>query len=147
MMHEFDTLMTLLVETATSSNKSDNLPIAAMILDAQGETLSVANNMKSAVEHAETLAIQEACQKLGSDKLRGCTLITTLEPCIMCAGAILNAQLDKVVFGAWDEKFGASGSVWDLLRDPRASHHPEVFGGVLADECSALMTQFFEARR
>ncbi|MDR2508780.1 MAG: nucleoside deaminase [Candidatus Ancillula sp.] len=81
------------------------------------------------------------------NKLPGFTLITTLEPCIMCAGAIMNAQIDTVIFGAWDEKFGAAGSTWDLLRDPRAPHRVEVFGGVLAARCAKLLQDFFQELR
>lgn len=97
--------------------------------------------------HAETLAIRAAAVALGTWRLGDCTLVVTLEPCAMCAGAIVLARVTRVVFGAWDEKAGMAGSVGDLLRHPRLNHRPEVLAGVLADECGALITNFFQARR
>jgi tRNA(adenine34) deaminase len=128
-----------------------DVPVAAIVLDTSGVAVATTTNVKERAldptGHAEAVAIREAAQKLQTTSLQGCTLITTLEPCIMCAGAILLAHIDTVVFGAWDEKFGASGSVWDLLRDPRAPHHPQVFGGLLADECSLPPRGFFRSIR
>jgi tRNA(adenine34) deaminase len=100
-----------------------------------------------ATAHAESLAIRGAYLTLGRPRLEGCTLYVTLEPCAMCAGAIVLARFDRVVFGAWDEKGGMAGSVGDLLRHPRLNHRPEVAGGVCAEECGALITAFFAARR
>ena len=97
--------------------------------------------------HAETAAIRAAAQSLGRWRLDDCTLVVTLEPCAMCAGAIVLARLARVVFGAWDEKAGMAGSVGDLLRHPRLNHRPEVRGGVLADDCAAVLREFFSARR
>lgn len=97
--------------------------------------------------HAELLAIRDAARSLGSWRLTGCTLYVTLEPCAMCAGAIVLARLDRVVFGAWDDKAGMAGSVGDLLRHPRLNHRPEVLGGIMADECGAILRTFFSARR
>ena len=98
--------------------------------------------------HAEVNAIREAARVLGDRVLDGCTLVVTLEPCVMCAGVILAARVPRVVFGAWDDKAGAVGSVYDLLRDGRLPHAvPEVVGGVRADECAALLERFFRARR
>ena len=100
-----------------------------------------------ATAHAEILAIRAASAELGSWRLSGCTLYVTLEPCAMCAGAIVLSRLDRVVFGAWDPKAGMGGSVGDLLRHPRLNHRPEVSGGMLEDECGVVLTQFFNARR
>ena len=97
--------------------------------------------------HAELLALRSACASSGSWQLAGCTLVATLEPCVMCAGALVQARVARVVFGAWDDKAGACGSVWDLVRDRRLNHRPEVYGGVRAEECSELLRSFFAARR
>jgi tRNA(adenine34) deaminase len=97
--------------------------------------------------HAEYLAIEAALQLLGTDRLTDCTLYVTLEPCAMCAGAIVLAKVGRVVFGAYDDKAGMAGSVGDLLRHPRLNHRPEVVGGIEAERCGALLRQFFEPRR
>ena len=125
------------------------VPVGAVVV-AGGRTIAeAANAMKAAgaTAHAETRAIAAALAALGVERLDGCTLYVTLEPCAMCAGAIVLARLDRVVFGAWDPKAGMAGSVEDLLRHPRLNHRPEVQGGVLAAECGALLTRFFEGRR
>ena len=97
--------------------------------------------------HAEILAIREAASALGSWRLEGCELFVTLEPCAMCAGAIVLARLDRVTFGAWDDKAGMAGSVGDLLRHPRLNHRPEVVSGVMAEECGSLLREFFAPKR
>ena len=97
--------------------------------------------------HAEIVAIREAATTRGEWRLEGCTLVVTLEPCTMCAGAIVAARLERLVFGAFDEKAGAVGSLWDVVRDRRLNHRPEVVSGVLAEESSALLKQFFEGHR
>ena len=97
--------------------------------------------------HAEMLAVRAAAAALGSWRLAGCTLYVTLEPCAMCAGALVLARIDRVVFGAWDDKAGMAGSVGDLLRHPRLNHRPAVLGGVLAEECGGPLRDFFRARR
>ena len=97
--------------------------------------------------HAEIVAIREAAREAGSWRLEGCQLFVTLEPCAMCAGAIVLARLDRVTFGAWDDKAGMAGSIADLLRHPRLNHRPEVVSGVLADDCGAVLREFFDARR
>jgi len=97
--------------------------------------------------HAEILAIRSAASALGTWRLEGCTLVVTLEPCTMCAGAIVLSRLDRVVYGAVDPKAGAAGSLWDVVRDRRLNHRPEVVPGVLAEECGALLRTFFEAQR
>lgn len=97
--------------------------------------------------HAEIVAIRRAAERLGSWRLDGCTLVVTLEPCTMCAGAVVLARLERLVFGAYDEKAGAAGSLWDVVRDRRLNHRPEVVGGVMADETGARLRDFFEHRR
>jgi tRNA(adenine34) deaminase len=97
--------------------------------------------------HAELLALRAAAAKLGQWRLDGCTLAVTVEPCTMCAGAVGLARVARVVFGAWEPKTGAAGSLWDVLRDPRAAHRPEVVGGVLADDAAALLAAFFREHR
>jgi tRNA(adenine34) deaminase len=99
------------------------------------------------VAHAEIIAIQKAASAIGNWRLDDCTLVVTLEPCAMCAGAIAQARIPKLIFGAWDEKAGAVGSQWDLLRDPRQLHKPEVIAGVMAEECAALLAEFFQEKR
>lgn len=128
-----------------------DVPVAALIVDANGTVLALARNEKELhtdpTAHAEVLAIRAACNRLGERVLEGCTLVVTLEPCVMCAGAIAAARLPRVVFGAWDEKAGAAGSVYDVLRDRRLPHRVEVIGGVLEADCVALLSEFFTARR
>jgi tRNA(adenine34) deaminase len=130
---------------------SDDVPVGAVLLDRDGSVLSHARNEREALRdptaHAEVLAIRRAAEIRGDWHLDDTTLVVTLEPCVLCAGAILAARIPRVVFGAWDEKAGAAGSVHDLLRDRRLPHRVEVTTGVLADECSALLTEFFESRR
>ena len=116
-----------------------------------GRVVGAASNRtlrdEDATAHAELLAIRAASSELGSWRLHGCTLYVTLEPCAMCAGAIVLARLDRVVFGAWDPKAGMVGSVGDLLRHPRLNHRPEVSGGTLEQECGAVLSDFFSSRR
>ena len=97
--------------------------------------------------HAEVLALRAAAQEMGQWRLEGCTLVVTLEPCTMCAGAIVLARVDRVVFGALDPKAGAVGSLWDVVRDPRLNHRPEVVAGVLAEDCGRVLREFFETHR
>ncbi len=128
-----------------------DVPVGAVVLDSAGAPVASGHNEREAADdptaHAEVLALRRAGVALGTWQLTGCTLVVTLEPCVMCAGAVVLSRVDRVVFGAWDPKAGASGSVWDLLRDRRANHRPEVLGGVRADECAALLTGFFADRR
>lgn len=130
---------------------SDDVPVGAVLLDSDGSVLSHARNEREALQdptaHAEVLAIRRAAEIRGDWHLDDTTLVVTLEPCVLCAGAILAARIPRVVFGAWDEKAGAAGSVHDLLRDRRLPHRVEVTTGVLAEECSLLLTEFFEGRR
>jgi tRNA(adenine34) deaminase len=132
---------------------TDDVPVGAVVLDAAGQIIGRGRNERELLQdptaHAEIVAIRQAAEATGDWHLTGCTLVVTLEPCVMCAGAIVNARLPVVVFGAWDEKAGASGSVYDVLRDRRLNHRVEVYGGVEEAESAELLRQFFEdpARR
>ena len=134
-----------------ASVASKDVPVGAVILNAKGELISTGNNQRELLNdptaHAEIVAIRHAATALGNWRLDGCIIVVTLEPCAMCAGAIAQSRISKVVFGAWDEKAGASGSVWDLLRDPRALHKVEVTSGVLEEECGAMLKEFFSEQR
>lgn len=138
------------IAIAHDATRQNEVPIGALIV--QGATIiSAANNRtvrdQDATAHAELLAIREACSILDRWRLDDCTLYVTLEPCAMCAGAVVLARLKRVVFGAWDEKAGMAGSIEDLLRHPRLNHTPEVHGGLLEDDCAVMLTEFFEAKR
>ncbi len=128
-----------------------DVPVGAVVLGPDGAAVAAAGNEREArrdpTAHAEVVALRAAGQKLGRARLDGCTLVVTLEPCTMCAGAIVLARLDRVVFGAYDAKAGAAGSLWDVLRDRRLNHRPEVIGGVLAAETGAMLRGFFEGQR
>jgi len=130
---------------------SGDVPVGAVLLDADGNIVATGNNIREATfdptGHAEIVAIRAAAEVLGTWRLDGLTLVVTLEPCVMCAGAIVAARIPRVVFGAWDARVGAGGSLYDLLRDARLGAPVEVFGGVLESECTALLTDFFEAKR
>ena len=134
-----------------ASVASKDVPVGAVILNVNGDLISAGNNQRELLNdptaHAEIVAIRHAATALGNWRLDGCTIVVTLEPCAMCAGAIAQSRISKVVFGAWDEKAGASGSVWDLLRDPRALHKVEVTSGVLEEECGAMLKEFFSEQR
>ena len=128
----------------------EEVPVGAVVCR-EGAVLSEAHNetiiLNDSTAHAELLAIQRAIDKLGEPRLAGATLYVTLEPCTQCAGSIILSKLERVVFGAWDPRAGMAGSVHDLLRHPRLNHRPEVVGGVLEEECGALLKRFFLARR
>ncbi|MFN8168251.1 MAG: tRNA adenosine(34) deaminase TadA [Candidatus Nanopelagicales bacterium] len=127
------------------------VPIGAVVLDAAGELVGVGRNEREATHdptaHAEVVALRAAAARLGSWRLEGCTLAVTLEPCPMCAGAVWLSRVDRLVFGAWNAEYGAAGSLWDVVRDRRLNHRPEVVAGVLAEECSGLLADFFSTRR
>jgi tRNA(adenine34) deaminase len=130
----------------------DEVPVGAVIVrQDEGDTIAEAHNemvhRSDPTAHAELLAIQAALRVLRADRLPGVTLYVTLEPCAQCAGAIILAKVERVVFGAWDQRAGMAGSVMDLLRDPRLNHRPEVMGGLLHEECGEVLRQFFQARR
>jgi tRNA(adenine34) deaminase len=148
----FESTMAKAIEIArAAATSSGDVPVGAIILNSAGEVISTGVNqrelMNNPVGHAEIIAIQRAASAIGDWRLDGCTLVVTLEPCAMCAGAIAQSRIPKVVFGAWDEKAGAVGSKWDLLRDPRQLHKPEVISGVLEKECAALLSEFFNNKR
>ena len=128
-----------------------DVPVGALVVDAAGEVIGRGRNVRVAeadpTGHAEIEALRVAGRARGSWRLDGCTLVVTLEPCVMCAGAAVAARVDRIVFGAWDAKAGACGSVWDLPRDPRSLHRVETVGGVLAEECAHVLREFFARRR
>ena len=143
--------MTLALQEAESALAHSDIPIAALVIDADGVVIARAHNQRERDQdptaHAEMLALRAAAKERGTWRLDGCTVVVTMEPCPMCAGAIGQARVDAVVFGAWNEEYGAAGSRWDLLRDRRLAHRPEVVGGVLADECGTLVRAFLSAMR
>jgi tRNA(adenine34) deaminase len=142
--------MRMALDEARAAAAAGEVPVGAVIVR-DGEPIARAGNRtlrdNDPTAHAEALVIRDASAQLGSWRLDGCTLYVTLEPCAMCAGAIVLARLDRVVFGAWDPKAGMVGSVADLLRHPKLNHRPEVAAGVLGEECGALLTEFFRERR
>jgi tRNA(adenine34) deaminase len=145
------------IEVAGAALATADVPIGAVLVDAAGVELAAACNAREATAdptaHAELLALRAGAARLRSEgrgdgwRLTGCTLAVTVEPCTMCAGALVAARVGRLVFGAWEPKTGAVGSLWDVVRDRRLTHRPEVLGGVLADECAALLTGFFADHR
>jgi tRNA(adenine34) deaminase len=136
---------------AGSALAAGEVPVGAVVLSAEGVVLATGHNLRRAIAdptaHAEVLALRRAGQVLGDWQLTGCTLVVTLEPCTMCAGAVVLARIRRLVFGAWDDKAGAVGSLWDVVRDRRLNHRPEVLAGIRQDECAELLTRFFADRR
>jgi tRNA(adenine34) deaminase len=132
---------------AGPASSGDDVPVGAVLYGPDGDELATGRNEREATgdptAHAEILALRRAAQRLGRRRLDGTTLVVTLEPCTMCAGAIVLARVSVVVFGAWEPKTGAAGSLWDVLRDRRLNHRPEVYAGVLENECAALLRDFF----
>ncbi|GIH64922.1 tRNA adenosine(34) deaminase TadA [Microbispora siamensis] len=154
----YEAAMRLALAEAVRAGGRGEVPVGAVVLGpprpgsvVPGEVLAAAGNDREAsadpTAHAEVLALRAAAARIGDWRLTGCTLVVTLEPCTMCAGAAVLARVDRVVYGAVDEKGGAAGSLWDVLRDRRLNHRPEVVMGVLADECAAVLTEFFLGRR
>lgn len=139
------------LELAEQAAGSEDVPVGAVVISPEGEVIGRGRNVREEhgdpTGHAEIVALREAAASLGSWRLDDCTLVVTLEPCVMCAGAAMMARVKTLVFGAWDPKAGACGSVWDLTRDPLATHNVEVVGGVRADEAAGLLVDFFEERR
>jgi len=142
--------MALALAEARDAEAAGDVPIGAVIVQ-DGKVIAAAGNqreqLKDPTAHAEVLAIRQASKALGGWRLPETTLYVTLEPCAMCAGAIILARIPRVVFGAWDPKAGAGGSILDVLAQPGLNHHPEVEGGVLREECAAMLSNFFAARR
>ena len=139
------------LDEARAAAAAGEVPIGAVVVAADGTVIGTGRNEREATHdptaHAEVVAIREAAAALGTWRLDGATLAVTLEPCPMCAGAAWLSRVDRVVFGAWNDEYGAAGSLWDVLRDGRLNHRPEVVAGVLADECAALLSEFFAERR
>ncbi|WP_147062265.1 nucleoside deaminase [Terrabacter aerolatus] len=139
------------LELAAATAGAQDVPVGALVVAPDGGVVGRGHNVREELGdptgHAEVVALREAAGVGGSWRLDGCTLVVTLEPCVMCAGAAMAARVERVVFGAWDPKAGACGSVWDLTRDPLATHVVDVVGGVLAEESAALLVDFFEGRR
>jgi tRNA(adenine34) deaminase len=139
------------IDEARLALEHDDVPVGAVLVDGEGRVIGRGHNEREHLQdptaHAEILALQEGAQALGHWRLLDTTLFVTLEPCAMCAGAIVLARVPRVVYGTADPKAGAAGSVLDVLAEPRLNHRPEVVGGVLAEECAALLVDFFAARR
>ncbi len=150
-MTSYDEAMRRALDVARGAADSDDVPVGALILDAAGKVISEGRNEREALHdpsaHAEIVALRAAAAALDSWRLDGCTLVVTLEPCTMCAGALVLARVSCLVFGAFDPKAGAVGSLWDVVRDRRLNHRPEVVSGVLADECGELLRAFFAGQR
>ncbi len=147
----WDEVMRTAIDEARLAVSSGDVPIGALVIDADGRIVGRGHNRREETgdptAHAEVLALREAAARLGTWRLEGCTLVVTLEPCAMCAGAIVLARVPRLVLGAWDPKAGATGSVHDLVRDRRLNHRVEVVGGVLEEECGALIREFFAEHR
>ena len=139
------------LDEARGALRTGDVPIGAVVVDAGGTVVGRGRNVREAdadpTGHAEVVALRAAATSRGEWRLHGCTLVVTLEPCTMCAGAAVLARVERVVFGAYDEKAGAVGSLWDVVRDRRLNHRPEVLAGVLADESAALLDGFFRDQR
>ncbi len=147
-MQNNEELMRQALDVAHSATITGDVPVGAIIINRDGIVIGRGFNEREAnndpTAHAEVVAIRNAASRLQNSRLDGCTLVVTLEPCAMCAGAIAQSRISKVIFGAWDEKAGAVGSVWDVLRDPRSIFKVEVVAGVLEKDCAALLTDFFK---
>jgi tRNA(adenine34) deaminase len=139
------------IEIAEKALATGDVPVGAMVLNSDGELIGSGANEREVnndpTAHAEIVAIRNASNFLENSRLDGCTLIVTLEPCAMCAGAIAQARISNLIFGAWDEKAGAVGSVWDVIRDPRTLYKINVTAGIREAECAKLLTDFFEGQR
>ncbi|WP_439645227.1 nucleoside deaminase [Demequina aurantiaca] len=136
---------------ARAAGNIGEVPVGAVVLDAEGSVIGRGFNQRAVrsdpTAHAEVLALREAAEHVGSWRLETCTLVVTLEPCAMCAGALLAARIPRLVLGAWDQKAGATGSQWDLVRDARIGAKVEVIAGIRSDESALILREFFEQRR
>lgn len=150
-MGAWDAAMRQALTCAEAAAASADVPIGAVVLNADGAVIGTGVNVRERdadpTGHAEVVALRAAAAARGEWRLDGCTLVVTLEPCTMCAGAIVLSRVSRLVFGAYDDKAGAVGSLWDVVRDRRLNHRPEVVGGVLADESAALLDAFFAEHR
>ena len=139
------------ISIAKSALATNDVPVGAIVVNRDGVVIGKGFNEREATNdptaHAEIVALRSATSRLQNSRLDGCTLVVTLEPCAMCAGAIAQARISHLIFGAWDEKAGAVGSVWDVIRDPRALYKVDVTAGVLKDDCAELLQTFFESQR
>ena len=147
---DYKSLMQQAILLAKEAAIQDDVPVGALVVDDSGNVVGHGANLREQendpTAHAEIVAIRNAAKKLGNYRLDELTMVVTLEPCGMCAGAIAQSRIKRLVFGSFDEKYGAVGSVWDLLRDTRAIYKPEVISGILATECSKMLTQFFQSK-
>ena len=143
--------MELALDEARAALETEDVPVGAVVLSPAGDVIGRGRNVREVeadpTGHAEIVAMRQAAGAVGEWRLTGCTLVVTLEPCTMCAGALVLARVERLVFGAYDEKAGAVGSLWDVVRDRRLNHRPEVVAGVLADESTALLESFFKRHR
>jgi tRNA(adenine34) deaminase len=150
-MIDYKKAMLEALEVAETATVSGDVPVGAVIFNEAGSLVGVGHNLRERdhdpTAHAEIIAMREAAKKNETWRLDGHTLVVTLEPCAMCAGAIAQSRMKTVVFGAWDAKAGAVGSVWDILRDPRAPHQVEVISGIMEAECAELLKDFFKQQR
>jgi tRNA(adenine34) deaminase len=150
-LHRYERLMRRALEVARAPDPTGDVPVGAVVFAPDGVELGNGRNERERVgdptAHAEIIALRRAAAQWGQWRLDGCTLVVTLEPCTMCAGALVLARVETLVFGAWEPKTGAVGSLWDVVRDSRLNHRPEVYGGVLEDECAELMREFFVEKR
>ena len=148
---EVDSAFDRALELARESADVDEVPIGAVVLDASGSVIGEGRNQREYLAdptaHAEVLALRDAASRIGSWRLDGCTLVVTLEPCTMCAGAVVLSRVERLVFGAWNEEMGAVGTLWDVVRDRRLNHRPEVVAGVRSGECAAVLREFFDRHR
>lgn len=139
------------IEIARQAIATGDVPVGAIVVNKDGQIIGQGSNEREAnndpIAHAEIVAIRSAASCIQNSRLDGCTLIVTLEPCAMCAGAIAQSRISNLIFGAWDEKAGAVGSVWDVIRDPRALYKINVTTGIRENECAKLLTDFFEGQR
>ena len=151
MTPSYDAAMRAALDEARAALDTGDVPIGAVVLDPEGTVVGAGRNVREAdadpTGHAEMVALRAAAARRGGWRLDGCTLVVTLEPCTMCAGAAVLARVSRLVFGAFDDKAGAVGSLWDVVRDRRLNHRPEVVSGVLAEESAALLAEFFAGQR
>ena len=148
---DYKVLMQQAISLAKETAVKGDVPVGALVVDDSGKIISQGANLREQdndpTAHAEIVAIRNAAKKIGNYRLDELTMVVTLEPCGMCAGAIAQSRIKRLVFGSFDEKYGAVGSVWDLLRDSRAIYKPEVLSGVLENECAQLLSDFFTTKR
>jgi len=148
---DYKSLMQEALKLAKEAAIKGDVPVGALVVDDAGTIIGIGGNLREQgndpTAHAEIVAIRNAASKIGNYRLDDLTMVVTLEPCGMCAGAIAQSRIKRLVFGSFDQKYGAVGSVWDLLRDTRAIYKPEVLSGVLEKECGELLTEFFITKR